>query len=434
MKLTEEQKTEGRRNFLKAIAGAPALVALGAAAATRGPVSGGPVKAGVVGVGGMGTELVSRCQKEFIDIKAVCDINPRNRQRVAAAMVKAGWPQPKEYEEWREMLEKEDIEAVINATPLWAHADIAVGCLDAGKHVLSEKMMAKTEADCRRMLESAQRNNRVLEIGYQRNYNSMYQAAYDNIIKAGTLGDVYHARLVWHRGNNWRRNQPPPTPDYNPSKWGYPDWDHLLNWRVYKQYSEGLVAELGSHMLNVTNWFFDSSPEAVYTTGGIYRFKDREVFDHVYSTFEYPGGRTVTFSSIESNGFEDAYEMFMGTKGTLILSHEVEAYLYGEGKNDAAAQQAIKVETSPQTSANPVADASATRPTSDTAGRSVSAATQTQTDRGLSYRDEIAGFCASIRTGQPVRCGPEKALKSAVTVFAANQSAEQKARVAVPKV
>lgn len=433
MNLTEEQKTEGRRNFLKAIAGAPALVALGAAAATSGPTSGGPVKAGVIGVGGMGTELVARCQKEFIDIKAVCDINPRNRGKVAAAMVKAGWPQPKEYEEWREMLEKEDIEAVVNATPLWAHADIVVGCLDAGKHVLSEKMMAKTEPDCRRMLEAAQRSKKVLEIGYQRYYNSMYQAAYDNIIKAGTLGDIYHARLVWHRGNNWRRKQDPPTPDYNPSKWGYPDWDHLLNWRVYKQYSEGLVAELGSHMITVANWFFDSAPETVYTTGGIHRFKDREVFDHVYSTFEYPGGRTVTFSSIESNGFEDAYEMFLGTKGTLILRHEVEAYLYGEGKDDAPVQ-ATKVETSPQSSSNPVADASATRPTSDTAGRSVSTQTQTGTDRGLSYRDEIAGFCAAVRTGQPVRCGPEKAMRSAVTVFAANQSADQKARVTIPKV
>jgi predicted dehydrogenase len=438
MNLTEEQKTEGRRNFLKALAGTPALVALGAAATTVGPVSGGPVKAGVVGVGGMGTELVARCQKEFIDVRAVCDINPRNRQKVAAAMVKAGWPEPRQYEEWREMLEKEEIEAVINATPLWAHADIVVGCLDAGKHVLSEKMMAKTEPDCRRMLEAARRNNRVLEIGYQRYYNPMYQATYDNIIKAGVLGDVYHARLVWHRGNNWRRKQDPPAPDYNPSKWGYPDWDHLLNWRVYRQYSEGLVAELGSHMLTVANWFFDSAPEAVYTTGGINRFKDREVFDHVYATFDYPGGRNVTFSSIESNGFEEAYEMFLGTKGTLVLKRETEAYLFpekGAEGGPAPAAQVTKVETSPQ-SANPIADASATRPTNDPQGRTADAgaATQQQTDRGLSYRDEIAGFCAAVRTGQPVRCGPEKAMRSAVSVFAANQAADQKARVAIPKV
>ncbi|HZB46635.1 MAG TPA: Gfo/Idh/MocA family oxidoreductase, partial [Pyrinomonadaceae bacterium] len=185
-------------------------------------------------------------------------------------------------------------------------------------------------------------------------------------------------------------------------------------------------------------WFFDSAPDAVYTTGGINRFKDREVFDHVYSTFDYPGGRTVTFSSIESNGFEEAYEMFLGTKGTLVLKRETEAYLFPEKGAEggaAPAAQVTKVETSPQ-SANPVADASATRPTNDPQGRTADAgaATQQQTDRGLSYRDEIAGFCAAVRTGQPVRCGPEKAMRSAVSVFAANQAADQKARVAIPKV
>lgn len=430
MNLTEEMKGEGRRNFLKAIAGAPALVALGAAAVTRGPVSGGPVKAGIIGTGGMGTEHVARSEKEFIDMRALCEINPKRRQKVAAGMVKAGWPQPKEYTDWREMLEKEDLEAVIIATPLWTHADIAVGCLDAGKHVLCEKMMAKNEPDCRRMIDAMNRNGKLLEIGYQRYYNPIYQAAFDNIIQPGLLGDVYYARLVWHRSNNWRRKEEPPSPDFNPNRWGYPDWDHLLNWRLYKQYSEGLVAELGSHQLNVTNWFFDSAPETAYATGGIYRFKDREVFDHVYATFEYPGGRTATFSSIESNGFEDAYEMFMGTKGTLILSHEVEAYLFNEG---GAAAQTTKVEVSPQTS-NPVADASATRPTSDQTGRSVSASTQAQTDRGISYRNEIAEFCSAIRTGKPVRCGPEKAIKSAITVFAANRAAEQKTRVEIPRV
>jgi hypothetical protein len=107
----------------------------------------------------------------------------------------------------------------------------------------------------------------------------------------------------------------------------------------------------------------------------------------------------------------------------------VEAYLFNEG--EAAAAQTTRVEVSPQTS-NPVADASATRPTSDSSGRTVSASTQAQTDRGISYSNEIAEFCSAIRTGRAVRCGPEKAMRSAVTVFAANRSAEQKARVEIP--
>ncbi len=426
MNLTDEQKEQGRRNFLKVLAGTPALAALGAAVAARGPLKGGPVKAAVIGTGGMGRGLIGQCQKEFIDLKAICDINPKRRGAIVESMVKAGWAEPKQYEDWREMLQKEDLEAVIIAVPLWAHAEIAIGCLDAGKHVLCEKMMAKTPADCQRMIEARDRNKRILEIGYQRYYNPVYQAAYNNIVKQGVIGEMYFARLVWHRNGNWRRKEEPPTANFDPSKYGYPDWEHLVNWRLYKQYSEGLVAELGSHLLTATNWFFEAAPSAVYCTGGIARHNDgREVNDHVYATFEYPGGRTATFSSIESNAFEDHYEMFMGTKGTLILQNEIEVYLFPEG-NEAS----TKVEVTKQTAA-PVADSSATR-AADAPGRTVNAATPGQIDRNISYKNEIAEFCAAVRTGSAIRGGPEKAMKSAIAVVTANQSAEKHVRLDIP--
>lgn len=426
MNLTDEQKEQGRRNFLKVLAGTPALAALGAAVVAQGPIKGGPVKAAVIGTGGMGRGLIAQCRKEYIDLRALCEINPKRRGTVAETMVKNGWPEPRQYGDWREMLQKEDLEAVIIAVPLGAHGEVTVGCLDAGKHVLCEKMMAKSEADCRRMAEASIRNNRVLEIGYQRYYNPVYQSAYTGVIEPGVIGDVYFARLVWHRNGNWRRKEDPPSPDFDPRPWGYADWEHLLNWRLYRQHSEGLVAELGSHLITATNWFFGAPPTAAYAAGQISRFNDgREVFDHVYATFEYPGGRTATFSSIESNAFEDHYEMFFGTKGTLILQNETEVYLFHEG-GGATPAAATQIETSRQ-SAAPVADASATRPAD--AGRTVNAATTAQTDRGISYRNEIAEFCGSVRTGRPVRCGPEKAMQSALAVLAANRAADKRARI-----
>ena len=420
MNLTEAQKEQGRRNFLKALAGTPALAALGAAISVRGPVGGGPVRAAVIGTGGMGRGLIAQCQRDLIDLRAICDINPKRRGAVAETMQKNGWPAPREYDDWREMLQKEDLEAVIIATPLWSHAEITIGCLDAGKHVLCEKMMAKTDEDCQRMIDAMNRNKRLLEIGYQRYYNPVYQASYSNIVRQGLIGDIYFARLLWHRNANWRRKEDPPSPDFNPSRWGYADWEHLVNWRLYRQYSEGLTAELGSHLITATNWFFESAPVAAYSTGSIARHNDgREVFDHVFATLEYPGGRTATFSSIESNSFEDHYEMFFGTKGTLILQNEIEVYLFYEG--EAAT---TKVEATPRTAA-PVADASATRG-SDYSWRAVNAATPGEAggiDRNISYRNEIAEFCASVRTGRPVRCGPEKARQSARAVLLANQAA-----------
>lgn len=425
MELTDEMKGRGRRNFLKAITGAPAIAALGVTSITRGSIKGGPVKAALIGTGEMGSGHLRQCRREFIDLKALCDINPKRRQKAADILTGAGWAQPRQYDDWQDMVEKEDLEAVIIATPLWTHADIAVGCMNAGKHVLSEKMMAKSEADCLRMIEAARRNKRVLEIGYQRYYNPMYQAAYNNIIKQGALGDLYYARLAWHRNSTWRRTEAAPSPDFDASRWGYPDWEHLLNWRMYKKYSEGLMAELGSHQVTAASWFFDSMPQAVYTTGTISRYKDgREVFDHIYATFEYPGGRTATFSSIQSNAFDDAYEMFMGTKGTLILKHETEAYLFNEGESVAT-----RVEVSPKTSA-PVVDASATR-AADSAGRTINATASDQTDRAAAYRNEIAEFCSAIRTGAPVRCGPEKAMRSAIACLTANRAAEQRSRLEI---
>ena len=84
--------------------------------------------------------------------------------------------------------------------------------------------------------------------------------------------------------------------------------------------------------MNIVNWFFGAVPEFVHGSGSVARWKDgREVDDHVYATFEYPGGRTATFSSIESNAFDHYYEVFFGTKGTLLLKGEAEAYLFEEG-------------------------------------------------------------------------------------------------------
>ena len=338
MNLTPEQVATGRRNFLKAVAGVPAVAALGAAAVARGPVKGGRVKVGFIGVGGQGRALLTRTDHNFIEVKALADIRPDSLAAADEILKKAGQPPARHYVEFRDMLAHEDIEAVITAPPLWMHADIVTACLDAGKHVLCEKMMAKTRDGYRAMLDAATRNHRVLEIGYQRNYNPVYRTAYAGVMKTGTLGEIYHVRLVWMRNGNWRRSQTPPSKDFDASKWGYPTWDHLANWRLYWRYSEGLFAELGSHQVNAANWFLDLAPERVQAMGGVYRFKDgRELPDHVYATFEYPGGITGTFSSIESNAFDERYEAFFGTKGTLIIRNENEALLFDEGRAGAAA-------------------------------------------------------------------------------------------------
>jgi predicted dehydrogenase len=428
MNLTPELAAQGRRNFLKILAGTPALAALGVSAALKGPVPGGPVRVGFVGVGGQGRSLLSNVDPAYADVRALCDINPTSLARADEILTRNKMPAARHYADWQEMLLKEDIEAVIMAPPLWAHTDLTTGCLEAGKHVLCEKMMAWDVAGCERMRDTAERSGKVLEIGYQRNYNAMYQAAYDGVVKSGALGDIYHVRLAWHRNGNWRRKGEPPSPQYDPSKWGYPTFEHLINWRLYWKYSQGLMAELCSHQLNATNWFLGSKPEAVSGAGGVYRFKDgREVFDHVYATFEYPNGQTAVFSSIESNAFDDYYEMFLGTKGTLILRREIEALFFEEGNGEAGA---TSITVTPQ-SAGPAAVSSETQ-AGNTNQRPAQASTVTPLfERPRSTRLQIQRFCSAIRVGTPLACGPQKAMDSARACIRANEAIKQKARLAL---
>jgi predicted dehydrogenase len=426
MNLTPEEQELGRRNFLKAVATTPALAALGAAAAVRGPVRGGPVRVGFVGLGGQGRILLGETDPAYAQVRALADVNPTRLQKADEVLTKAGLPPAKHYEDWKTMLQKEDLEAVVLAVPLWMHAEVAAGCMEAGKHVLCEKMMAWDAEGCRRMQQTAKKTGRLLEIGYQRFYNPIYQAAYDGIVKPGILGDVFHARLVWHRNGPWRRKEDPPSPDFDPSRWGYPTFDHLINWRLYWKYSQGLLAELGSHQVNIANWFFGATPEAVLGSGGVYRWTNeaREVQDHVYVTFEYPHGRTAVFTSIESNAYDHYYEAYYGTKGSLILRGETEAYLFDEGD----AKKATSVEVSAK-GAGPVTEASESR-VADAAGRHASGSKQ-GIDRLLAYRNEVSEFCAAVRVGKPLRCGPDKAMGSALACIAANQAMEKKTRITI---
>jgi predicted dehydrogenase len=425
LNLTPEQEIAGRRNFLKALAGTPALALLGGSIALKGPLRGGPVRLGFIGVGIEGRLLLGQVDPAFAQIKALCDVNPAQLTKADDVLANSGVPPAPHYADWQDMLQKENLEAVVIALPLWLHADVTVGCLEAGKHVLCEKMMAWDKPGCDRMLQAAKKSGRVLEIGYQRFYNPVYQAAYDGIVRAGALGEVYHARLAWHRNQNWRRKVESPAPDYDPSRWGYPTLEHLINWRLYWRYSKGLLAELGSHQVAVANWFFGAPPEAVQSTGSVARFKDgREVYDHIYSMFEYPHGRTAVFSSIESSAFDHYYEMFMGTKGTLILRAETEAYLFPDGGGDEPTNIQVTAKGS-----GPVIDASESRP-ADAAGPGKGVGGD-RIDRKESYRREISSFCSAIRVGSPLACGAERARHSAGACIRANDAAEAKARLTV---
>ena len=165
--------------------------------------------------------------------------------------------------------------------------------------------------------------------------------------------------------------------------------------------------------------------------GGVHRFKDgREVPDHVYATFEYPGGITGTFSSGESNAYDERYEAFYGTKGTLIIRNENEALLFAEG--DAAARQ-TSIEAAPK-GPGALLQTSETKPL-QAGGRTAvkTAAAPAAAAAAVSPSTyEINAFCSAIRSDTPLNCGPERASHSASWTIAANEALKSGQTVTIP--
>ena len=418
--LNEEQREIGRRNFLQAVATLPPAGAL-----LWKTLGMRPVRAGIVGCGGQGGVLIENCPASHMHLVAVCDIAPDNFEKGLEKVRVLHDPAAEGYTDFEAMLKRSDIEAVVVAAPLWLHEPFTVAALEAGKHVFCEKMMSDRIAGCRNMINAARAARRNLQIGHQRNYNPLYQEAYQ-MIQNGIIGDIYYVRALWHRNTSWRRNVP--NLDFDPSPWGYPTLEHLKNWRLYEKFSQGLMAELGSHQLQVVNWLTGSRPTAVYGSGGIYRFKDgREVPDHVYVTYDYPEDFTFTYSSIQSNRLDHYYEQFMGTEGTILLSGEREAMLFSEGQKGT---QATQIEVEAASSTGPVMSASESR-MRDATGSQVAGGGSSYSPL-QAYRDELAGFCNTIRHGAPNLCEGDEAMDACTPIIRANESIARGEKLDIP--
>src|SRR5581483_4749955 len=243
---------------------------------------------------------------------ALCDI----QQEQLDKGVKTIGNNPKTFKDYRELLAAKDIDAVLIATPLYMHFPITKDALQAGKHVFCEKCLVfkADEVHALRALY-AQHPKQVLQTGLQRRYSQYYQIV-KNMVDKGVLGDVHHIHAQWHRN---MINKPSSLWTMKP---GGPAT--MSNWRLYRQFSGGVTAELMSHQADVADWMFGSSPEFVQGYGDIELLKDgRDVFDNINLIFKYPKGQKFTYSSISTNQHlayfngqrSEMGECIMGTDG-----------------------------------------------------------------------------------------------------------------------
>ncbi|HRI87036.1 MAG TPA: Gfo/Idh/MocA family oxidoreductase, partial [Candidatus Hydrogenedentes bacterium] len=201
------------------------------------------------------------------------------------------------YLDYRQMLEKEkdNIDAVLIATPFKTHYDIVMDCLDAGKHVFCEKTMADTYERCRNIVTKCHETGKFVQCGHQRRYNPEYLHAIKGL-EEQRIGRVQYIEGQWHRNGDWRRPLPKKvdgtTYQLSPQEAALVGdeaaYRKLVNWRIYEQYSAGLISELATHHIEVVNWMLGTPPKRVWATGGIdYWRDDRDTLDNVILVFEY---------------------------------------------------------------------------------------------------------------------------------------------------
>ena len=249
MNLSPEEKAIGKQNFLEAlgttrrdflkgtiVGGATTGASIGAMYYGYGAKVDNPVRIGIIGTGDEGGVLIGALNPEYVDVVAIADIRPYNVYRAfhgdvsSANALKArpgllkvyekvhGWKNQAEAEKhvkvysdkYEDLLADPDVEAVIIALPLWLHDVASIKAMKAGKHVLTEKLMARTVGQCKEMARVAAQENMLLATGHQRHYSILYANAVDQI-KRGLIGDIHHIRAQWHRGNMPGRDswQPP---------------------------------------------------------------------------------------------------------------------------------------------------------------------------------------------------------------------------------
>lgn len=261
------------------------------------------LRIGFIGTGSRGQYHLNNIKNmPMAEIVALCD-NYEPNLKIASGM----YPKAKLYKDYRKMLERKDIQAVMIATPLFEHAHMTIDALNSGKHVFCEKAMAMNLADCKEMYDSYKNSGKVLFIGQQRLYDKKYLKAME-MIHSGVLGDITAIRAYWFRNNDWRR----PVPS--------PELERKINWRLYKDYSCGLMTELASHQLQVGNWALKMIPDKISGFGDIVYWKDgREVYDSVNVVYHYPNGVKMSYESVISNKFNGLDEEILCNKGTIEL-------------------------------------------------------------------------------------------------------------------
>jgi predicted dehydrogenase len=314
-----------RRDFIKkTVLGTTALFAYPSARVLG---ANDRVRIGMIGVGGRGQELLKQIlEVPNVQLVAIADVYSRRRDEA-----KQMAPGIQTLDDHRRLLELNDIDGVIVASPLHIHARHFLDTVAAGKDLYCEKTMTWSIPEAEQCLQSGKSSGRVIQIGLQHESSGALASARkwtkDGLAGKITQVESWMSRNTPHGKGQWVR----PTPsDCTPANvnWqaflnGRPDQPFdaykFINWRLFWEFSGGNVTE---NMVHQIAWIMSALnlpvPTAAYMSGGVFSEKDgREVPDTIAVTLDFPNDTVVTWQSTFSNSRYGLGERFLGSDGTI---------------------------------------------------------------------------------------------------------------------
>jgi predicted dehydrogenase len=313
-----------RRDFLAQLgAGAAALATAGAA---RGFEANESIRVACIGLGGRCRRLAEKLVEiPRVSLVACCDVWDARRE----AFKPIAGPRAFVASDYRAVLDRGDVDAVLIATPDHWHAPMTIAACQAGKDVYVEKPLTHTVEEGPRVIETVRASKRVVQVGtQQRSIEHLIKAR--DLVRAGHLGRVHKVRMVWNR-NYLKLNLPDPVVDPKSVDWkaflgnapAQPfDAVRLCSWRWFWDFAGGLFTDLMVHWMDVACWFLDlGMPETIAAVGDHFLFAGkREAPDTVHAVFRFPAKRVqASFeSSVVNSRFDGSVEL-MGTEATMYL-------------------------------------------------------------------------------------------------------------------
>ncbi len=262
----------------------------------------------IIGCGDRGVGLIKVLQTmpQWFTVCAICDVLDFRLDKAKEVLGDAKY---ESYTDYRQLVKSKNVDAVLIAVTLSEHFEITKASILNNKHIYLEKTMTYSIPQALELVELKKSYPKLtLQVGHQYRYVPLYFKVKE-MIKKGYLGKVTQIDCRWDRNNNWRRSIPSP------------DLERQVNWRMYKEYSGGLAAELLSHQIDFINWAFDTHPTHIMATGGIDNYNDgRETFDNIQVMFRYEKENMIgNFGSTLSNQHDGYLFKIKGTKGMISM-------------------------------------------------------------------------------------------------------------------